>query len=146
MLGISALAGHAACWSGCVSPHLCSSSTALLSAQHHCSLFNFTAAGVDQPLALSPLTTIIATASRPAVSTSSLPAVPAPEPAPTNRKLLQGGAARAPAPQPVASGANKLNPDFAIAEDSGNASSSMVSTGGRGRSPGLESFFLRWHQ
>lgn len=98
----------------------------------------FPAAGVDQPLALSPLTTIIATASQPAVSVSSLPAVPAPLPAPANRKLLQGGSAPSPAPAApgrgsggTGSGASKLDPDFAIAEQtSGNASASMVSTGG----------------
>lgn len=97
---------------------------------HSIRFFHHTAAGVDQPVALSPLTTIIATASQPAVSTSSLPADPAQAPAPTNRKLLQ--AAPAPAPQPAAStgGAGKLNPDFAIAEESKGSSSSMVSTGG----------------
>jgi hypothetical protein len=89
---------------------------------------------VDQPRALSPLTTIIATASQPTLSVASLPAIPAPAPAPSNRKLLQGESA--PPQQPAAagsgsstggSGTGMLNPDFAIAEES-NTSSSMVST------------------
>ena len=93
---------------------------------------------MDQPLALSPLTTIIATASRQGVAAASLPAAPSPAPAAGSRKLLQGGAAPAPAPSGGASGAStagKLDPGFAITE-AGGSSSSLVSTGA--------SFYCGW--
>lgn len=86
---------------------------------------------MDQPLALSPLTTIIATASRQGLQAASVPAAPSPAPT-NNRKLLQGGGAPAPAPTGAAANGTstpvKLSPDFAITEG-GGGSASPVSTG-----------------